>query len=46
MTCGLAAPQMRTLYRFILPDKWNVALSQHEALYETASLYLHEVTKL
>ena len=27
MTYGLAAPQMRTLYRFTLPDKWNVASS-------------------
>ena len=24
MTYGLAAPQMRTLYRFTSPDKWNV----------------------
>ena len=27
MTCGLAAPQMCTLYRFTLADKWNIALS-------------------
>ena len=27
MTYGLAAPQMRMLYRFTLPDKWNVASS-------------------
>ena len=27
MTYGLAAPQMRMLYRFTLPDKWNVVSS-------------------
>ena len=46
MTYGLAAPQM-CMYRFTLPDKWNIASSlKHSALYKTVSLHLHEVTKL
>ena len=46
ITYRLAAPQMRTLYRYTLADKWNVPSTQHDALCETVSLHLHEVTKL